>query len=290
MLYRRATRARRANGRNAPVLPYPVPISTPNQEIPPLNTEHRALALALAHAHRSGTQLPSAGWSVLERAEDAYGVSDAVAAEMGWWQPGEVARHWKSGGASRKAALSHSALPPGGVRGDGADLSDMRFHSPGIEGEIALRLGRDVTPEAAAQLTEETARPLIDAMTVAAEIADSRFVDSGQAPALARLADNQSHGALVLGAWTPYAQRDWPSQDCDIRIGDAAPQRHIGTHSLDDPAWLLAAWLRHMTRHGATVPAGTVVTTGSWNGVAPVQRGTRVQVDFAGIGTVQFRL
>jgi len=51
---------------------------------------------------------------------------------------------------------------------------------------------------------------------------------------------------------------------------DAAPTERIGTHSLRDPAWVLPQWLRHATRHGATLPAGTVVTTGTWAGVVPL--------------------
>jgi 2-keto-4-pentenoate hydratase len=61
-----------------------------------------------------------------------------------------------------------------------------------------------------------------------------------------------------------------------------------GRHALGHPAAVLPAWLRHATQgiQGETrvVRAGTVVTTGSWVGTLPVQRGDTVEVDFAGLG------
>jgi 2-keto-4-pentenoate hydratase len=96
---------------------------------------------------------------------------------------------------------------------------------------------------------------------VSIEIVDSRWQQGVEAPALLKLADLQSHGALVLGDWLPFAPRDWTAQSCTVRIGSGAAQEFRGTHSMADPAWVLSAWLRHATRDGATVPAGPVVTT-----------------------------
>lgn len=222
-------------------------------------------------------------------AEQAYGVQDRVAGAMGWFETKEPG-HWKSGGPSREAVLTHAPLPPPGVRSSPANYSDMHFNAPGIESEIALRLGEAVTPERAASLTPETAAALIDAMTVSIEIVDSRWKDPAKATALLRLADQQSHGALVLGEWVPYAARDWMTERCETRIADRALDVRTGTHSLRDPAWLLPIWLRHVTRDGATMPAGTVVTTGSWVGVLPVSKGDTVVVEFPGIGRAEARL
>jgi 2-keto-4-pentenoate hydratase len=127
-------------------------------------------------------------------------------------------------------------------------------------------------------------------MTVSIEIVDSRWEDPAKASALLRLADQQSHGALVLGTWVPYAARDWAAQVCETRIGTNAPDLRKGAHSMGDPAWLLPIWLRHVTRNGTTVPAGIVVTTGSWVGVLPVRKGDTVVVEFPGIGRAEARL
>jgi 2-keto-4-pentenoate hydratase len=127
-------------------------------------------------------------------------------------------------------------------------------------------------------------------MAVSIEIVDSRWQQAREAPALLRLADLQSHGALVLGEWQPFSQRDWSRQACEVRIGDSAPRTFQGTHSLGDPAWLLPTWLRHASRHGATVPKGTVVTTGTWCGLLEARQGDLVQVRFEGVGEASVQL
>ncbi len=126
-------------------------------------------------------------------------------------------------------------------------------------------------------------------MAVSIEVVDSRWQQYTDAPALLKLADLQAHGALVLGEWMPYQARDWASQRCHVRIGAQELERR-GTHALGDPAFGLVAWLRHATREGRRVEAGTVVTTGTWVGILPASAGDLVTVAFDGIGSasVQF--
>lgn len=250
-----------------------------------------ALADALIAARQSNRTLEAAAFTdTLQDATQAYEVQDAVASALGWFQGGTVPGHWKSGGGSRSATLTHAPLPPAGVRQSPANFDDLAFHTPGIEAEIALRLGKDVTPAMAAKLDHNDAASLIDAMAVSVEIVDSRWQDLAATPALLRLADSQVHGALVIGEWQPYAAVDWASQRCETKVGNAETVVREGTHPLADPAWLLPSWLRHVTRHGQTVPAGTVVTTGSWVGVLPCRRGDQVSAEFAGIGAVRLRV
>jgi 2-keto-4-pentenoate hydratase len=219
-------------------------------------------------------------------ADDAYAVQSAVARALGWFADG-APRHWKSGGPSRDAVLTHAPLPPAGVWRSPASSAGWPLQLHGIEAEIALRLAADVDAERAAQLGHAEAVSLIDAMTVSIEIVDSRWSEGLEAPALAKLADLQSHGALVLGRWVPFAARDWSAQRCSVRIGDGAPAEFRGTHALADPAFVLPAWLRHATRDGGVVPAGSVVTTGTWCGVLHARPGRRVQVEFDGIGAAE---
>lgn len=248
------------------------------------------LTHALVAAWQAGRTISALPWGgALADAPAAYAVQEAVAQAMGWFPPGP-ARHWKSGGPNRQAVLTHAPLPPAGVRTSPADYSDLRFHTIGIESEIALRLGQPVSPAQAAALTPETAGMFVDAMAVSIEIVDSRWQEGGGAPALLRLADLQSHGALALGDWVPYAARDWAAQRCTTRIGKREPVVRTGTHPLGDPAWLLPTWLQHATRKGATVAAGTVVTTGSWVGLLPAATGEAVDVEFDGVGRASLQL
>lgn len=255
-----------------------------------MTTPIQSVAAALLQAHRQRRPVDAAPLErLLHGPEDAYAVQEQVFKEAGWGDAG-VPRYWKSGGASRPAVLTHAPLPAANVRPSPADLRDAHFNLRLIEAEVALRLGRDVTAAEAAGLTHEAATALVDAMAVSIEIVDSRWLQARDAGALVKLADLQSHGALALGEWKPFAPRDWARQKCVVQIGAAPAQAFVGTHSLEDPAWLLPIWLRHVTRHGATVPRGTVVTTGTWCGLLPAHAGDRVQAVFEGIGEASVQL
>lgn len=252
--------------------------------------ESRAAAIeaavtALLHARQLGE--PVAAPALPDEAA-AYAVQQRVADALGWFAGGPP-RCWKSGGPSREAVQTHAPLPPAGVWPSPADARAVPFHRRGIEAELALRLGEAVDAARAATLDAVGAAALVDAITVSIEIVDSRWAEALAAPALAKLADLQSHGALVVGDWAAYDPRhDWAAQRCTLRIGSQV-QSFVGTHSMGDPAWVLPAWLRHATRHGGTVRAGTVVTTGTWCGLPLAQPGDEVEAVFDGIGRALVR-
>ena len=243
------------------------------------------VAQALLRARRERAPVPAAVLaSTLPDAAAAYAVQDQLARTLDWFG-GAPPRHWKSGGPSRAAPQTHAPLPPAGVWVSPAQAGDWPFNLRGIEAEVALRLGHDVDAERAGQLDVAGAAALIDAMTVSIEVVDSRWAEAYAAPQLCKLADLQSHGALVLGAWVGWAARDWAAQVCRVRVGTQPVQEFRGSHTLGDPAQVLPAWLRHATRDGGVVPAGTVVTTGTWCGIVPAAAGEQVEVEFPGIGS-----
>jgi len=223
----------------------------------------------------------------LRTPEDAYAVQASVASLLGWQTPG--ASVWKSGGPSRQAQPTHAELPLAGVWGSPAHAQDWPFTWRGIEAEIALRLGESVDAAQAAALDGAGAVALVDAMAVSIEVVDSRWQQYVDAPNLLKLADLQSHGALVLGEWRPFEARDWAAQTCRVTIGRECIERR-GTHALGDPAYGLVAWLRHATRAGRRIEAGSVVTTGTWVGILPASAGDLVTAEFEGVGhaSIQF--
>lgn len=225
------------------------------------------LIQTLAACHRDGSRLRAADWGDTVRSEaDAYAVQDGVAHALGW----QLAR-WKSGGASPRGPFSHS---PVGPVASGPLL--------GLEAEIALRLGRDVTPQDASGGALDG---VVDAMCIAVELVASRWTEGLAAPELLRMADFQSNAGLLLGDWQPYRALDWAN--IEWRLTTPELQRR-GGHSLADPAGVLPAWLRHATRHGATVKAGTVVTTGAWGGLHAWTGPVRGTLAFEGLGEFNF--
>ena len=250
----------------------------------------RFVADALLSARRQGQPCATAAFdNALTGADEAYAVQSAVADALGWFADAGP-RYWKSGGQSRQATLTHAPLPAHGVWESPAAANAFPFARRGVEAEIALRIGRDVDAALAAGLDEASAAGLVDAMAVTIEIVDSRWSEYMASPPLLRLADLQCHGALIIGEWQPWKPRDWPRQLCRVMIGDRDPVERRGTHPLGTPTWGLGAWLRHVTGNEATVPAGTVVTTGSWVGILDAEQGDLVVAEFAGVGSARCQL
>lgn len=249
-----------------------------------------AVAQAILDARRQNRPIDARPFAdQLAAPQDAYAVQALVAEAMqGPNAPFPV--FWKTGGPSRDALATHAALPPEGIWRSPAQAGAWPFNICLIEAEVALRLGKPVTAAEAAALSHEQAIALVDAMTVSIELVDSRWHQSVDAPALLKLADLQSHGALVLGNWIAFAQRDWKAQSCTVQIGSRPAVEWRGTHSMGDPTWVLPAWLQHATRDGQTVPAGTVVTTGTWCGMLPAAQGERVLARFEGLGEATVQL
>lgn len=249
------------------------------------DTGIRAVTDALLRAREHGKPADATPLvDALANADEAYEVQQRVAAALGWFAGG-APRHWKSGGPGRTQPLTHAPLPPAGVWASPGDATRWPMHTRLVESEIALRLGRAVDAALAESLDLASAAALVDAMAVSIEIVDSRWRQGLQAPPLLRLADLASHAALVLGEWRPFEpSRDWAVQDCRLVIGTQAPVQRRGTHSCGSPAFVLADWLRHATARHGTLPAGTVVTTGTWAGAPAAAPGDAVHLEFAGLG------
>ena len=227
------------------------------------------LIAALAACHRGDRMLNADDWVNAVRSErEAYAVQEGVAAALGW-----RLERWKSGGAGRQGPFSHSPVNP--VAGTAL---------LGVEAEVALRIGRDVTPADAQGPLDD----VVDAMCVAVELVASRWQEGLAAPDLLRMADHQSNAGLLLGPWLPYQALDWAQLAWRLALPGQPDIARRGGHSLADPAGVLPAWLRHVTRDGRTLPAGTVVTTGAWGGLHPLTGQARGSLSIEGLGEFSF--
>jgi 2-keto-4-pentenoate hydratase len=248
-----------------------------------------ALIQSLVKAHSGGPPADDQIFAgVIGSEEQAYAIQDRLFRALDK-RPG-VPKYWKSGGPSQAEPLRHAPLPTAGVRPTGARLDDLPLHQRWIEAELALRLAQNVTPADARDLTIESCGALVDGMCVSIELVDFRWAAARAAAPVLKLVDLLVHGALVLGEFVPFAQRPWAAQTCRVRIGAGAWQSFSGSLGVGDPAWVLPAWLRHVTRGGSTVPAGTVVTTGTWCGLLEAAVGDQVFVEFPGIGSASLKL
>lgn len=240
---------------------------------------------ALSAAHQTGT---AADVSALTDNLEVLVILQHMAAREGW-RMGQAPSFWKSGGPSPAQPLFHAPLPPAGAFLQSSPEQPAQITAPactlhGVEAEIALRLGRSIDRQQALSLTADSVHSVIDGMTVAIEWVDSRWQQNLAAPLRLLQADRLSHGALVLGEnWLPYSRRDWSAQRCSVQIDQQTPLVFTGSHPLGDPSAVLLPWLLHATECWGEVPAGTIVTTGSWTGIVQAPAGSQISISFEGL-------
>lgn len=245
----------------------------------------RSLSAALLEAWRGGP-LARADDPALQLSSDAQAEAVQNLVWAGLAADGARPSAWKAGASSRTAAVSVAPLPPGGVLQGVIALPPRATVPLAVEAEIAYRLARSVTTVPAAA---EVAG-CFDALCVAIEVIGSRWREGFAAPERLRLADLQSHHALVLGSWQPLRPIDGDLQPCQVLVDGRAVLDRAGGHACGDPAWVLRGWMEQVLARDGTLEAGDVVTTGSWAGMYPVLPGARAEVRFDGLGVLTLDL
>jgi 2-keto-4-pentenoate hydratase len=255
-----------------------------------------SLALSLAAARRSHTPLDATGWAeVVPDVATAYAVQDAVAATLGWFS-NPVPTHWKGGAPNTNSPANYAPLPPAGVQASPATRPWSSHFMRAIEAEVAVRVGTTVSAAQAASITVASLGDVLDGLAVSIELVDSRWQQGTDVAPLLRTADMQVHGALTLGTWQPFTARSeaaWAAQRCEVTVdgkaqGDQA--FYAGSHPTVDPLWVVPLWLRHLAALYGSVPAGAVITTGSWCGLLQLSAPGTVRTVFPGIGEASLTL
>lgn len=159
-----------------------------------------------------------------------------------------------------------------------------------IEAEVAVRLGKPLDGRPGAP-SRQAVSDAIDALFPVIEIADSRFAGFPALPPTAITADLGFAAALVTGADCP----DWRSHELaamtveltvngtDVRLGSGAA---VLGHPLD----ALAEYVAEAGGRGEIVPAGEVISTGTWTQPYMARKGDHVVADFGPLGRVELTL
>ncbi|UFN51312.1 fumarylacetoacetate hydrolase family protein [Roseomonas sp. OT10] len=244
-------------------------------------TDARIAARALIEARRTRAWLAALPEASRPRdAAEAYAIQTLVAE-----QAGPVAG-WKVGAATAEAEPFAAPLHASTVFFGTEPLRAADYQVIGAEAEIAYRLGRDLPPRATPYSREEVL-DAVASLHPAIEIADTRFRGLGSTDPLSHLADQQSHGALVVGpALTDFRAIVPVEQPFALRLDGRVVREGVGGNTAGDPVRMLAWLAQHAVRLGG-LRAGMVITTGSVMGCLPVPAGTRVQAEFPGLGTVE---
>jgi 2-keto-4-pentenoate hydratase len=198
---------------------------------------------------------------------------------------------WKIGSTSppMQAALGipfpcAGTLYAGTVHRGHAAIDRRDYSKPGLECEIAVRLGADL-PAAAGGHTRASVVPAVAAVMTSIEIVEWRFVDFKRAGVPSLVADDFFSCGCVLGPEqapeTLAGEADIPGRftvDGTVACGGSA--RDILGHPLNSLAWLAD----HRAALGAPLRAGEVVTLGSIVAALRVERPFVVEASFDGLG------
>jgi 2-oxo-3-hexenedioate decarboxylase len=168
------------------------------------------------------------------------------------------------------------------VEPDSLPTAAERWAQPRIEPEIAFVTSRTIS----SPLTPEDARRVVDAVTVAAEVIDSRY-DGYRFRLPDVVADNTSAAGFLLGPLSRMADPDDLARvraevEVDGEVVHAATGAAILGHPLRALVWLSG----HLARHGQALPAGSVVLAGALTDAVPLVAGSRYLIRMGGLGTL----
>ena len=208
----------------------------------------------------------------------AYAIQKLVADRLG------PVTGWKVGAADATAEPFLAPLHAATIRPAAERVELDELHLLGVEAEIVYALARDLPPRGAPYTRAEVLAAM-GAMHPALELIDSRFAELAGTDPLSQLADQQNHGALLVGP----ALRDWAGIDTAVEpvrlvIDGTVRAEGEGGNSAVDPVRLLVWLANEGSRPWGGLRAGQLVTTGSCTGTIFVARGTRVKVEFRHLG------
>jgi 2-keto-4-pentenoate hydratase len=240
----------------------------------------RAVTERLLLAWRTGIRQPVTDLQLEDEAA-AYAVQRQVCDALGWHAlPGS--RVWKLGGGPG-GLISTALVPENALQSSGWRVPAGYARGFGIEGELAIRLGRDLC----ASVDLDDVYNAVDAWMPAIELCDSRFMGgSGHSPLL-KLADHQLSRALIVGsACKPTVRPDWRCQGVTLAIDGQSQRAFVGSHPFVDPLANVIWLARHATAQGMPLQAGDIIATGSWTSICWVETGQNISVCFPGFGSV----
>jgi 2-keto-4-pentenoate hydratase len=237
-------------------------------------TRVHVAATRLVAAWRGAAPVPSA-------ALDLRGADDATAVQGAIWHAlddaGTVPGGWKVGAPGPDVEATCAPLPHCCLAACGATISGAGVRRRGVELELALRVGRPV--DAATAADPRALALCFDEAYSAIEVVESRLEDWETAPALAKLADLQSHHALVLGAGVSLAEGlpDLRTLRAALWFDERPVAQTVGGNRAQNLPRLLGVLARHVLAVGLTLQPGQIVTTGTCTGLLFAAAGARVR-------------
>lgn len=212
-------------------------------------------------------------------ADEAWAMHEAAVAALG------PVAGWKTGAPTPTAPAGAGMITAGTLHRSPASFAAGAFRLAAVEAEVAVVVGRDFGPRAEPYGRDEVLAAVVS-WHAAIEVLDTAFAaeDWAAAAPLWRLADRQSHGALVVGPAAEGApQGALDRLRVTLEIDGAEAFSHEGGNTGGDPARLLAGLVNLRRETARPVRAGDVVTTGSATPFLRARPGQTVAARFDGL-------
>ena len=249
-----------------------------------------ALAQLLWDARRFGRVVRLEDIDPPKTGAEAHAIQHAIAALSSY-----PSRGFKVGSTSLEAQRILGTDEPGAglllapyVFESPARIAIVPEHTPAVEGEFALRLGRDLPPRDAPYTLAEAAAA-VDAVAGAIEVVGSRF--AGGLAGKGRLlttADCSANIAFVGGRWHEgFHLADLANHGVTMTVGGVTRGSGTGSRALGDPLNVLVWLANRQSANGHGLKAGEIVSTGTCTGLDAVAPGDRVRADFGTLGAVE---
>jgi len=228
-------------------------------------------------AHQSGRAIDLDCHCDLSISE-CYQIQNQVMQAKGYTQDNIM--HWKVGVNSVDGSAFSAPIFPDTVFSKNCILSRSDYCDLNVELEWAYRLNKTLTQT----IDTDNLKGFEQAFNVVYcvfELVDSRLTAWKSMPNSLRLADNQLNAGLVLG--DPLDSKLFNSPDKvshQLIIDKGAVERGIGGHPLGDPMQVIIKGLNALIERTGGLKEGTIIITGSWNGLNPVQKSKDVHASF----------
>ena len=227
-----------------------------------LRPENRAQGYAVQSCIEAYTDKPLFGWKIAATSvagQNHIGVDGPLAGRL----------------------LAERVIPDGGSCVLGNNLMQV------MELEFAFRMGRDLPPRTE-PYTEAEVLDAVASLHPAIEIPDSRYKHFATVGAGQLIADNACAHRFVLG---PAAPDHWRSLDLAAHRGHASKNgamagEGVGSNVLGGPVTALTWLANELSRHGLTLAAGQVVTTGTCLIPLAIAAGDHIEGDLGSLGRV----
>ncbi|WP_037642831.1 2-keto-4-pentenoate hydratase [Streptomyces bicolor] len=176
-------------------------------------------------------------------------------------------------------------LTEGMLLADGAGLDPERFISPKVEGEIAFRIGADLSGP---RTTAADVLAVTTELYPALEVLDSR-IENWDIAWVDTVADNASSAMAVLGKGVPFDGRDLAAETMVFESGESVLTAN-GSAVMGHPAESVACLVRILASFGAGIGAGDVVLAGSLAAAIDLEAGATVRASFGSLGSVSLSM